>query len=260
MPLTPELLEQFDRDGYIPIPHRLIEADHLERLRARYDAVFAERRDSVGQGMRNLAVIGESETDPDADRSEQVLQIMEMWKLHEEYLQLLRHEPLLDVAECLVGPDIQLFHDQALYKPAHHGGAVPWHQDNGYWRCDPADLVSIWMPWDDADEDNGCMTMIPGSHKDGAAAHERAATEKGQNPALLMAEVDKSQAVPVPIKAGYGLLHHCRTLHATAPNRSPRDRRAMVLHYMASGTRSAAGTVMVDNPVLRGSGPDADAV
>ncbi len=260
MPLSAELLEQFDRDGYIPIPHRLIEPEHLGRLRERYDALFAERRSTVGQGMRNLAVIGESESDPDADRSEEMLQIMEMWKLDDEYRQLLHHGPLLDVAELLVGPDIQLFHDQALYKPAHHGGAVPWHQDNGYWRCDPPDLVSIWMPWDDADEDNGCMTMVPGSHRDGAAGHERAATEKGQNPALLMAEVDESKAVPVPIEAGYGLLHHCRTLHSTAPNRSPRDRRAMVLHYMASGTRNAVGTVMVDNPVLRGSGPDAEAV
>ena len=255
MSLTPELLERFDRDGYVPIPQRLIEPDHLERLRERYDAIFAERRGSTDQGMRNLAVIGESETDPDADRSEEMLQIMEMWKLDEEYRGLVHHTPLLDVAECLVGPNIQLFHDQALYKPAHHGGPVPWHQDNGYWRCDPATLVSIWMPWDDADEENGCMTMIPGSHKEGAASHGRAATEKGENPALLMAEVDESKAVRVPIKAGYGLLHHCRTLHSTSPNRSDRDRRAMVVHYMASGTRNAARAVMVDNTVLRGSGP-----
>ena len=259
MSLTAEQLERFDRDGYISIPHRLIEPDHLERLRGRYDAQFAERRGTVGQGMRNLAVVGESESDPDADRSEEMLQIMEMWKLDDEYRQLLYHPPLLDVAECLVGPDIQVFHDQALYKPAQHGGAVHWHQDNGYWRCDPPNLVSIWMPWDDADEDNGCMTMIPGSHREGAASRERAATEKGENPSLLMADVDESKAVRVPIKAGYGLLHHCRTLHSTAPNRSERDRRAMVVHYMSSGTRNAQGAVMTDNLVLRGSGPDATA-
>ena len=89
---------------------------------------------------------------------------MEMWRYDEVYRQLLYYEPLLDIAESLIGPNIQLFHDQALYKPARHGGEVPWHQDNGYWRCTPANLVSIWMALDDADEENGCMNVIPGSH------------------------------------------------------------------------------------------------
>ena len=37
----------------------------------------------------------------------------------------------------LIGPTIQLFHDQALFKPAHTGGPIHWHQDNGYWQCEP---------------------------------------------------------------------------------------------------------------------------
>ena len=121
-----------------------------------------------GEGLRNLAVVGDSEQDETADRSEEMLQIMEMWRYDEVYRQLLYHEPLLDIAESLVGPNIQLFHDQALYKPARYGGEVPWHQDNGYWRCTPSNLVSIWMALDDADEDNGCMNVIPGSHLESA--------------------------------------------------------------------------------------------
>ena len=252
MKLTPQQVEQFQEKGYLNIPHRLVADDHLDLLREHYDALFAKKRGTTGEGMRNLAVVGESEQDETADRSEEMLQIMEMWRFDEVYRQLLYHEPLLDIAESLIGPNIQLFHDQALYKPASHGGEVPWHQDNGYWRCTPSDLVSIWMALDDADEENGCMNVIPGSHLEGTPDHGRAATEKGQLPALLEADVDENRAAPVPVKAGFGMVHHCLMLHQTNPNRSSRRRRAMVIHYMPTGTRNGKGEVMEDHLVLRG--------
>ena len=252
MKLTPQQIEQFQEKGYLKIPHRLITDDHLDLLREHYDALFAKKRGTSGEGMRNLAVVGDSEQDETADRSEEMLQIMEMWHYDEVYRELLYHEPLLDIAESLIGPNIQLFHDQALYKPAHHGGEVPWHQDNGYWRCTPANLVSIWMALDDADEDNGCMNVIPGSHLENAPDHARAVSEKGELPALLQANVDENRAAPVPLKAGCGMVHHCLMLHQTNPNRSQRRRRAMVIHYMPTGTRNGKGEVMADRLVLRG--------
>ena len=252
MKLTPQQVEQFQEKGYLKIPHRLITDNHLDLLREHYDALFAKKRGTSGEGMRNLAVVGDSEQDETADRSEEMLQIMEMWHYDEVYRELLYHEPLLDIAENLIGPNIQLFHDQALYKPAHHGGEVPWHQDNGYWRCTPANLVSIWMALDDADEDNGCMNVIPGSHLENAPDHDRAISEKGELPALLQANVDENRAAPVPLKAGYAMVHHCLMLHQTNPNRSQRRRRAMVIHYMPTGTRNGKGEVMADRLVLRG--------
>lgn len=252
MKLTSQEVEQFRREGYLNIPHRVIEADHLALLRERYDALFAQKRCTSGEGLRNLAVIGESEQDETADRSEEMLQIMEMWRYDDAYRKLLYHEPLLDIAESLIGSNIQLFHDQALYKPARHGGEVPWHQDNGYWRCTPPNLVSIWMALDDADEGNGCMNVIPGSHLESAAAHDRAASEKGKLPALLEANVDETRATPVPVKAGYAMVHHCLMLHQTNPNRSNRERRAMVIHYMPTGTRNGKGEGMADHLLLRG--------
>jgi ectoine hydroxylase-related dioxygenase (phytanoyl-CoA dioxygenase family) len=252
MKLTPQQIEQFGQKGYLKIAHRLITDDYLTLLRERYDALFAKKRGTSGEGLRNLAVIGDSEQDETADRSEEMLQIMEMWRYDEVYRQLLYHEPLLDIAESLIGPNIQLFHDQALYKPARYGGEVPWHQDNGYWRCTPSNLVSIWMALDDADEENGCMNVIPGSHLESAPDHDRAVSEKGELPALLQANVDENRAAPVPLKAGYAMVHHCLMLHQTNPNRSHRGRRAMVIHYMPTGTRNGKGEVMDDRLVLRG--------
>jgi ectoine hydroxylase-related dioxygenase (phytanoyl-CoA dioxygenase family) len=252
MKLTPQQIEQFGQKGYLKIAHRLITDDYLTLLRERYDALFAKKRGTSGEGLRNLAVIGDSEQDETADRSEEMLQIMEMWHYDEVYRQLLYHEPLLDIAESLIGSNIQLFHDQALYKPARHGGEVPWHQDNGYWRCTPSNLVSIWMALDDADEENGCMNVIPGSHLESAPDHDRAVSEKGELPALLQANVEENRAAPVPLKAGYAMVHHCLMLHQTNPNRSQRRRRAMVIHYMPTGTRNGKGEVMDDRLVLRG--------
>ena len=251
MKLSLQEAEAFKSEGYLKINERVIDDNHLTVLREHYDTLFAERRGTTGKGMRNLAVVDSSENDDAEDRTEEMLQIMEMWRLDEEYQKLLYHKPLLDIVESLIGTEIQLFHDQALYKPAYHGGEVFWHQDNAYWQCDPPNLVSIWIALDDADEENGCMNVIPGSHLEGLTSHGRAKSEKGELPALLEVDADETRAVAVPVKAGYVMVHHCMTLHQTNSNRSPRDRRAMVIHYMSTGTRNREGVVMDDHLTLR---------
>lgn len=251
MKLSVQDVETFNHEGYLKINERVIDDNHLTVLREHYDKVFGERRDTTGEGLRNLAVVGDSEIDETADRSEEMLQIMEMWRLDPEYKKLLYHKPLLNIVECIIGNEIQLFHDQALFKPAFHGGEVHWHQDNAYWQCNPPNLVSIWIALDDADEENGCMNVIPGSHLEGLTSHGRAKSEKGDLPALLQVEVDETRAVAVPVNAGYAMAHHCMTLHQTDPNKSARDRRAMVIHYMPTGTRNREGIVMEDHLTLR---------
>ena len=114
MKLSLQEVDEFKIEGYFKINKRVIDDNHLSILREHYDALFTERRGTNGEGLRNLAVIGKSENDEDADRSEEMLQIMEMWSIDEEYRQLLYHKPLLDIVESLIGSDIQLFHDQAL--------------------------------------------------------------------------------------------------------------------------------------------------
>ena len=248
MHLSKEAVEEFQCQGYLKIDHQLIENDHLEILRRQYDQVFAEHRNTDGQGLRNLAVT--EGTEP--QRQTEMLQIMEMWQKDEQFYKLLFHQSLLDIAESLIGKNIQLFHDQALYKPAHIGGEVPWHQDNGYWRCSPPNLVSIWIALDDVDEENGCMNVIPKSYAKGGIDHTRAKSEEKELPALLMACIDDDQAVSVPLLAGHGMVHHCLTLHQTNPNNSSRDRRAMVIHYMLVGTQNSKGEILADNLLLRG--------
>ena len=77
MKLTPQQIEQFQEKGYLKIPHRVIADDHLDLLRDHYDVLFAKKCGTSGEGLRNLAVVGETEQAETADRSEEMLQIME---------------------------------------------------------------------------------------------------------------------------------------------------------------------------------------
>ncbi|GDY14839.1 phytanoyl-CoA dioxygenase [Planctomycetota bacterium] len=230
---TDEQIETFHREGFTPYG-RVIDASLLAELRSEYDRLFREAAARVsGRTVRNLAADGNTDITSRSTSGERMLQITQCCERSLIFNRVLYHPPILAMFRALIGPNIQLYHDQALFKPAGHGGPVPWHQDNGYWRCQPATLVSCWIALDDADADNGAMQLIPGSH----LSHHSHTSAEGTS-ALLDAEksIDASAAVLVPIKAGSCLFHHCRTLHYTAPNRSDRDRRAYIIHVMTPGT------------------------
>ena len=231
--LAQEQIDQFRRRGFIAVG-KLLDDDLVAVLRDEYDRLFAEARQN-GR-FRNLSISDTDDLDEKNSADEQMLQIMQMCERSIHFRQLLYDTRILDIAEDLIGPNIQLFHDQALYKPAHHGGPVFWHQDNAYWKCMPANLVSCWMTLDDVNVENGAMHLLPGSHLT-PVGHERSA----QTSALLDYgdQVDQAQAAIVDLPAGGALFHHCQTLHYTPPNQTGRQRRAFVIHFMPPGTRSA---------------------
>jgi ectoine hydroxylase-related dioxygenase (phytanoyl-CoA dioxygenase family) len=248
--LSADQVDRFRRDGYLKLG-RLLDDDLLDLLRREYDREFALARAGDAK-FRNLSISNTDDLRKKNEAPEQMLQIMQMSERNLHFHRLLYHEEILDCVEDLLGPNLQLFHDQALYKPAHHGGPVFWHQDNAYWQCMPANLVSCWMTLDDVTVANGAMQVIPGSHL-GAMEHDRAATTD----ALLdnADRVDSSKAVAIELPAGGAMLHHCQTFHYTGPNETAHERRAFAIHFMTPGTRvRRAGenlAVSFARPVLR---------
>ena len=231
--LTAAQVNEFRTRGYLKLG-RLLDDAAVELLRREYDREFNLAR-SGASSFRNLAIDDTDDVAAKNEAEEQMLQIMQMCERNLHFRRLLYHEPILDCVEDLIGPNIQLFHDQALYKPAHHGGPVFWHQDNAYWQCVPATLVSCWLTLDDVSVDNGAMQVIPGSHLQ-ALDHDRSAST---NALLDNAErVDSSRAVAIELPAGGAMLHHCQTFHYTASNKTARERRAFAIHFMTPGTRS----------------------
>lgn len=246
MALTQEQKDFYCENGYLAY-EQVLTSEELDLLRVEYDFEFQKAQET--NAFRNLARDDGGDAEAKRDAPLQMYQIINM---HERNLHFRRHlynDRILAVVEDLIGPNIMLFHDQALYKPAHRGGPVFWHQDNAYWKCSPANLVSCWLALDDTFRENGAMQVIPGSHLK-PVEHGTSA----QTTALKETLVDDSVATVIEIKAGSCMFHHCQTLHHTPPNCTEHPRRAMVTHYMIPGTRGASGEILrvsLANPILR---------
>jgi ectoine hydroxylase-related dioxygenase (phytanoyl-CoA dioxygenase family) len=161
------------------------------------------------------------------------------------------HETIGAMAARLIGAEtIHLWHDQLLYKPgtgaaALQTGNVGWHQDLHYWQCaTPPDLLTAWVAFDDVDEENGCMQVIPGSHKWGLVEGGNFFFQdlKAQERTLKTPQGQAWKPVSCRLKAGELSFHHCLTLHGSGPNCTDRPRRSLVIHLMPGTTRYKAGT------------------
>ena len=138
--------------------------------------------------------------------------------------------PLVDVAEKLIGPNIKGATTQLTFKLRGNTMPFGWHQDNAYGELDPYNGISTLTALDDADEENGCLWLIPGSHHNGQAMQRTQEQVKVNRDINL--EVDDSKAVPMPMKAGEALIFHCWMLHRSEGNRSKdRDRRIYFMRY-----------------------------
>ena len=247
--LTQEQIDDFNINGFVRIG-KIINDELVDKLRKEYDRIFYEAKESGN--FRNLSIDDTEDLNAKINADEQMLQIMQMSERSIHFRKLLYHDLILDIAEDLIGPNIQLFHDQALYKPAQHGGSVFWHQDNAYWQCVPAKLVSCWLTLDDVDVTNGAMHLLGQSHLR-PTEHER--TKKAGGLLDIGHTVDKNSATIVDLPAGGVLFHHCQTLHYTPPNNTDRQRRAFAIHLMPPGTRRLQGSesleVSFSRPLLR---------
>ena len=231
--LSQTQVASFWEDGFLVVG-KVLEDELVREMRREYDAEFDLAR-SGQRPVRNLAV-GEEDHDHDEEDEQEMLQFMGISDYNLRFHQLIYHDAILDIIEDLLGPNIQLFHNQALNKPPQHGGPIFWHQDNAYWKCLPANLVSCWLTLDDVDLLNGAMQFIPGSHLR-PMIHDQA---QGSDVLLDMGKlVDDSKAVIGDLPAGGITLHHCQTLHRTAPNTTDRQRRALAIHFMTPGTKTA---------------------
>jgi phytanoyl-CoA hydroxylase len=147
------------------------------------------------------------------------------------------------VERILASDDIRILGNQALMKPAHHGSAVSWHQDSGYWagfvhEIERPPIVTAWLAVDPVTEDNGCVRMIPGSHRAGPRPH----TFHEDDVMRHLEGIDVSAAVPIVLPRGGVSFHHSCTVHGSGPNATPHRRRGLAVHYVRGDfSWSAAG-------------------
>ena len=143
------------------------------------------------------------------------------------------HGPLVDVAEQLIGPNLKGATSQLTFKMRGNTKPFGWHQDNGYGELDPYNAITALTAFDDADTSNGCLWIIPGSHRPGQIpVRNKVTPEMKKAGGEVVVEADDSKAIPAPLKAGECLIFHCHMLHKSDGNFSKdRDRRILFLRY-----------------------------
>ncbi len=135
---------------------------------------------------------------------------------------------LTDVCADLIGPDVRLYWDQAVYKKPGTESPFPWHQDNGYAYVEPQQYLTCWVALTDATEENGCPWVVPGLHRHGTLAHEY--SDNG-----FVCLRDPADAVAVPVSAGSIVVFSSLTPHSTGPNRTDTVRKAYIVQYAPDG-------------------------
>ena len=134
-----------------------------------------------------------------------------------------------DLTHDLIGPDVRLYWNQAVYKKPGKGHLFPWHQDNGYTFCEPQTYLTCWLALSDVAVANGCPWVMPGLHRRGTLLHRE--TPYG----LEIAGLEDGAAEPLPVRAGDMVVFSSLTPHKTGANRSDDVRRALILQYAPDG-------------------------
>lgn len=215
--LSNDEIEAYHRNGQVTPAWRLPDA-LLQRMRGSLDRLIAARPDVTPDFIALPHVPGPGPGSVEIAR---------------EFFDYANAPDLLDIVEQIIGPDIILWASSVFCKPAAVGLEVPWHQDGQYWPIRPRATVTIWIALDHSSPENGCMRVIPGSHRMGEFSHEVSDRDDlVLNNVLNDPRIDLSQAYDVVLEAGQFSLHHVEIVHGSQPNRSARRRAGYAIRYM----------------------------
>ncbi|HEV3225871.1 MAG TPA: phytanoyl-CoA dioxygenase family protein, partial [Acidimicrobiales bacterium] len=208
--VTDDQAAHFDREGFVVIDE-LIDEDTLgaivheiDRFEAEVDAFLQTRPD----GRFTIAETGALTFTVHIASRSQVLR------------DLVSSPALTDLCADLVGPNVNLYWDQAVYKKPDKPRRFPWHQDNGYTFIEPQQYLTIWLALTHATLDNGCPHVASGLHKLGTLAHEYV------DPLGFECFHDPPVDAPAPVRAGGAVVFSSLTPHLTGPNTTDHVRKA----------------------------------
>jgi len=153
-------------------------------------------------------------------------------KQHPYYDQTLRHPKILDIVSQLIGPGLRSNGNKLNMKYAEFGSPVEWHQDWSFYPHTNDDLLAVGIALDPMTVENGCLLVIPGSHKGPVIDHHSKSRGVFVG-AVTDEDFTAAGAVPILLDAGGISIHHVRTLHGSAPNTSPNPRRLLLDQYCA---------------------------
>jgi ectoine hydroxylase-related dioxygenase (phytanoyl-CoA dioxygenase family) len=143
------------------------------------------------------------------------------------------HAAMVDMVADLIGPDVKFHHCKINLKLPGTDTEVGFHQDFAYTPHTNDDLVTALVMLDDMTLDNGCLRVIPGSHKGSTHSHYEKNQFRGFISPEAMREME-AEEVPITGTAGSVCLMHTRLVHGSRPNRSERPRGLYIAVYSAA--------------------------
>jgi ectoine hydroxylase len=220
-PIGKEVLEQYERDGYV-VAKQMFSRQEIDLLRraAKEDRQLDQH--SFGKGDGEGGVVRLSLWNHPGDTI---------------YGMFARCESIVNSAETLLEGEVYHYHSKMIMKDAKVGGAWAWHQDYGYWYQNgvlfPL-LTSAFIAVDAATRENGCMQVLKGSHHLGRIEHVLTGDQAGADLERVKEVEKRLELVHVEMEPGDVLFFHANLLHRSDQNRSENPRWAMICCYNAA--------------------------
>ena len=227
--LTHVQQDQFWSDGYLVV-EGAVDNDTLVRLRAQMDAWAAESQKHT-EPYGEPTVDGRPRFDLEENHSAErpaLRRINNPVEISDHFYKVMTDAPMVDMVATLIGPDVKYHHCKINSKLPGSQMVVHYHQDFSYTPHTNDDVITALLLLDDVDEGNGCLMVVPGTHKGAIDSLYESGEFTGKVNPVLEEEYLKRQ-VPIEGKAGSVCLMHTRLLHGSETNLSKDRRRAIYL-------------------------------
>ena len=211
--LSDKLVQAYARDGQLTSPFKL-DATVIGAMRSKMEALFKSY----------------PESEPDYFPA--------LIELDQTWLEFAMLPECLDIVEQLIGPDIIVWSSALFCKKPHHGKATPWHQDAQYWPIRPLETTTLWIAIDPATRENGCLRVVPGSHKT-REIYPHSLNDSDQfvlNQELEPASQTQLKPKDLELESGMFSFHDAYMVHGAEPNRSGKRRAGLTFRYMPASS------------------------
>jgi len=234
--LLREQIAFYNDNGYLLLEKR-VPGEVMEAVRADIARLVESAR---GMTASDDKIDLEDSHKPDAPRVRRVKLPNRQSKVIDD---LLHSDHILAPVRDLIGPNLRLQTSKLNMKSAGYGAAVEWHQDWAFYPYTNDDVLALGLIVDDMGPENGPLMVFPGSHRGPVHNHHHNGCFAGAMD-LEACGLDMKDAVPLMGPAGSVSIHHVRTVHGSALNRSAKDRRIIFFEMMAADAFPIAGSRM----------------
>lgn len=223
------LIGQVHRDGYGVLRDALT-PDEVAGINAEAVRLCRGELGEIGNGP---AVAG---GDSDADVLRRYLCVHHPHKLSPVIRRALSHERIVAALTGVIGPNVKAVQSMLFIKAEGRPGQ-PWHQDEFFIPTRDRSLTAVWIALDDATVENGCLWVLPGSHRRGVLYPDRDQDDPRFDCSIEAYDFPyrDEDAVPVEVPAGSAVIFNGYLLHRSLPNTGRHGyRRALANHYMSA--------------------------